>query len=125
MDGDVMTVLHLVWMAEGILERFGITNIHRLSKHNAAKATLEWAGLQVKGVMQVIQNIEQLRESIAQSELPRGTQRSPTDKYYGTLLAHALWEGFHLVGLLRFVRCDCPFEDLHGDFILDHAIRGK
>ena len=42
-DGDVMTVLHLVWMAEGILERYGINiaQVHWLSKHDAAKATLE------------------------------------------------------------------------------------
>ena len=51
--------------------------------------------------MQVIQNIEQITESIAQSELPRGTRRSPTDKYYGTLLVHALWEGFNLQVMLK------------------------
>ena len=96
-----MTILHLVWMAEGILERFGITKIHWLSQHDAAKATLERAGLQVKGVMQVVQNIEQLRESIAQSELPRGPVRSPLDKYYGTLLVHALWEGFYMQVMLK------------------------
>ena len=100
-DGDVMTILQLVWMAEGILERFGIKKIHWLSNHDAAKATLERAGLQVKGVMQVVQNIEQLRESIAQSELPRGPVRSPLDKYYGTLLVHALWEGFHMQVMLK------------------------
>ena len=61
-DGDVMTVLHLVWLAEGILKKFYIKRIQALSNHDAAKATLERAGLQVKGVMQVMQNIEQLRE---------------------------------------------------------------
>ena len=99
--GDVLTILQLVWMAEGILERFGIKKIHWLSKHDAAKATLERAGLQVKGVMQVVQNIEQLRESIAQSALPRGPVRSPLDKYYATLLVHALWEGFHMQVMVK------------------------
>ena len=100
-DGDVMTVLHLVWLAEGILKRFHITRIQALSNHDAAKATLERAGLQVKGVMQVLQNIEQLRESIANSDLPRGPLRSSSDKYYATLLVHALWEGFYMNVMLK------------------------
>ena len=96
-----MTVLHLVWMAEAILEKYNIRQIHWLTKHEAARASLEQAGLQVKGVMQVIQNIQQISELLAQSELPRGTRRSPTDKYYGTLLVHALWEGFHMQVMLK------------------------
>ena len=100
-DGDVMTVLHLVWLAEGILRRYRITRIQALSNHDAAKATLERAGLQVKGVMQVVQNIEQLRESIAHSDLPRGPLRSPSDKYYATLLVHALWEGFYMNVMIK------------------------
>ena len=84
-----MTVLHLVWMAEAILEKYGITQIQWLSRHNAAKVSLERAGLQ------------QLTESIAPSELPRGTRGSLTDKYYGTLLVHALWEGFHTQVMLK------------------------
>ena len=100
-DGDVMTVLHLVWMAEGILKRYHIKRIQALTNHDAAKATLERAGLQVKGVMQVMQNIEQLHESIAQSDLPRGPLRRPSDKYYATLLIHALWEGFHMNVMIK------------------------
>ena len=96
-----MTILHLVWLAEGILKRFHITRIQTLATHDAAKATLERAGLQVNGVMQVIQNIDQLHESIAQSDLPRGPQRRPSDKYYTTLLIHALWEGFHMNVMLK------------------------
>ena len=63
-------------MAEGILKRFHINRVQELTNHDAAKATLERAGLQVKGVMQVMQNIEQLRESIAHSDLPRRFQNS-------------------------------------------------
>ena len=100
-DGDVMTILHLVWLAEGILKRYHIKRIQALTNHDAAKATLERAGLQVKGVMQVMQNIEQLHESIAQSDLPRGPLRSPSDKYYATLLVHALWEGFHMNVMIK------------------------
>ena len=48
-----------------------------------------------------MQNIEQLRESIAHSDLPRGPLRSPSDKYYATLLVHALWEGFHMNVMLK------------------------
>ena len=59
------------------------------------------AGLQPKGVMQVIQYFEQIKEGLTQSDLPRGTRRSPPDKYYGTLLVHALWEGFHMQVMLR------------------------
>ena len=44
-----------------------------LPKHDAAKATLERARLQVKGVMQIVQNIEQLRESTAQSDSHKTT----------------------------------------------------
>ena len=96
-----MTVLHLVWVAEGILKRYHIKRIQALTNHDAAKATLERAGLQVKGVMQVMQNIEQLRESIAHSDLPRGPLRSSSDKYYATLLVHALWEGFHMNVMIK------------------------
>ena len=28
-------------------------------------------------------------------------ESSPTDKYYGTLLVHALWEGFHMQVMLK------------------------
>ena len=50
-DGDVMTVLQLVWMAEAILERHGIKQIHWLTKSEAAKGSLEWVGLQTKGAI--------------------------------------------------------------------------
>ena len=36
-----------------------------------------------------------------------------------------LVNGVQLIRLVRLVRCNCPFEDLHGDLILDHAIRGE
>ena len=100
-DGDVMTVLQLVWMAEAILKEHNIREIHWLTKHAAAKQSLERVGLQPKGVMHIIQNIEQTKEGLTQSDLPRGTRRSPTDKYYGTLLVHALWEGFHMQVMLK------------------------
>ena len=100
-DGDVMTVLQIVWMAEAILEQHNIRQIHWLTKSEAAKNSLQRVGLQIKGVMQVIQNIQQINEALAQSNLPRGTHRSPTDKYYGTLLVHALWEGFHMQVMVK------------------------
>ena len=57
-DGDVMTVLQIVWMAKGILKERNVTEIHRLAKNKRAEQALEKAGLQPRGVMQVIQNIE-------------------------------------------------------------------
>ena len=94
-------VLQIVWMAEAILKEHNVTEIHWLAKNRKAVQALERSGLQRKGVMQVIQNIEHFQDGLTQSDLPRGTRRSPTDKYYGTLIIHALWEGFHMQVMLR------------------------
>ena len=51
-----MTVLQTVWMAEAILQEHNVTVIQRLAKNRRAGQALTNAGLQPKGVMQVIQN---------------------------------------------------------------------
>ena len=100
-DGDLMSLLQVVELAETILKDHNVTAIRFLPKNAYAMRALEHAGLQPRSVMQVVQNIEQITENIKDSELPRGMRRRSTDKYYATLLTHALWEGFHMQVMLR------------------------
>ena len=59
-DGDIMTVLQIVWMAESIFKEHHVFVIQHLAKNKRAERALEDVGLQPRSVTQVIQNIEQI-----------------------------------------------------------------
>ena len=100
LDGDIMSLLQVVDLVEGILKVYHVENVKNLPWNRSAVKTLEVAGFKVCTVMQIWQNIAQITETLKDSELPMGKQRFRTD-YFSTLLAHAFWEGFHMQMMMR------------------------
>ena len=100
-DGDIMSLLQAIELVEGILNKIRVTDVKLLPWNSDAVSALERAGLQSRTVMQIWQNITQISETMANSGLPMGKERLLSDKYYGTLMAHAFWEGFHMQVMMR------------------------
>ena len=102
-DGDIMSLLQAIDLVEGILKTFGVVDIRDLPWKGSAIGALEAAGFKYKTVMQIWQNIAQIGETMGNSGLPMGRERPRTDRWYGTLLLHAFWEGFHIRVMMRGV----------------------
>ena len=100
-DGDIMSLLQSIDLVEGILKTHRVTDVRDLPRKNSAVSALESAGFKPRTVMQIWQNITQISETMGDSGLPIGRERSRADKYYGTLMAHAFWEGFHMQVMMR------------------------
>ena len=100
-DGDIMSLLQAIDLVEGILKHFDVRDIRDLPWKGSAIGALGTAGFKYKTVMQIWQNIAQIGETMGESGLPQGRERPRTDRWYGTLLLHAFWEGFHAQVMLR------------------------
>ena len=100
-DGDIMSLLQAIDLVEGILKTFGVNDTRDLPWKGSAIGALEVAGFKYKTVMQIWQNIAQNGETTGDSGLPVGKERPRTDRWYGTLLLHAFWEGFHMQVMMR------------------------
>ena len=100
-DGDIMSLLQAIDLVEGILNTFGVTDIRDLPWKGRAVSALEAAGFKYRTIMQIWQNIAQIGETMGDSGLPMGRERPRTDRWYGTLLLHAFWEGFHMQVMMR------------------------
>ena len=100
-DGDIMSLLQTIDLVEGILKTYGVVDIRDLPWKGPAIGALGSAGFKYKTVMQIWQNIAQIGETMGDSGLPQGRERPRTDRWYGTLLLHAFWEGFHMQVMMR------------------------
>ena len=100
-DGDIMSLLQAIDLVEGILNTCWVTDIRDLPWKGRAVSALEAAGFKYKTIMQIWQNIAQIGETVGDSGLPMGRERPRTDPWYGTLLLHAFWEGFHMQVMMR------------------------
>ena len=98
-----MSLLQVVNLVEGILNTHSVNDVRYLPWNYPAARALESAGFKTRTVMQIWQNIAQITETLKESDLPMGKGRSRVDKHYGTLLAHAFWEGFHMQVMVRRV----------------------
>ena len=91
-----MSLLQLLDLIELILQANNATQICSLPKAKYAVKALTTAGLEVRSVMQIWQNMEQINDTMGDVKITRGERRSRTYKCYATLLIHALWEGFRM-----------------------------
>ena len=60
-DGDIMSLLQSIELVEGILNSHWVTSVRDLPRKERAVSALENAGLNPKTVMQIWQNIAQVR----------------------------------------------------------------
>ena len=79
-DGDIVSLLQVVDLVEGILKVHYVENVKDLPWNRPAVKALEGAGFKTRTVMQIWQNIAQITETLRDSELPLGKKRSRTDK---------------------------------------------
>ena len=96
-----MSLLQSIELVEGILNSHWVTDARDLPWYGRAVRALENAGFKPRTVMQIWQNIAQIGETMAETGLPMGKERPRTDQWYGTLLLHAFWEGFHMQVMMR------------------------
>ena len=102
LDGDITSLLQVLDLIESILQSNNVTQIRSLpkAKYDVKVST---AGFEIRSMMQIWQNMEQINDTMGDMEITRGERRSGTDKCYATLLIHALWEGFHMQVMMRSV----------------------
>ena len=100
---DVMSLLQSIELVEGILKKHRVSRVRDLPWNESAVSALKYAGFKPRTVMQIWQNIAQIAETMADSGIPMGKERPRTDKWYGTLMLLAFWEGFHMQVMMRGV----------------------
>ena len=94
-NGDLMSLLQVVELAETTLKDHNVTAIRLLPKNQYAHAR---TGKRLSAAPQCDAGYAEHQTDHGEhqgSELPCGMRRRPTDKYYATLLTHTLWEVPH------------------------------
>ena len=100
-DRILMSLLQALDFIEPILNSYRVEVIHRLPKVESTLKALRSAGFEIRSVIQIWLNMEQICDAITEVDLPRANRRPRSDKYHTTLLVHALWEGFRMQKKMR------------------------